>query len=85
MDNYFYNIASSILKEAYEKEKPFVSNFLTVEEQEIIKQEAKKYPSLNVSFDGGIIGAEYQKALISIYNNNISSEISIIKISFKCK
>ena len=85
MDNYFYNIASSILNEVYERERPFVSNFLTLEEQEIIKSESKKYPSLNVSFDGGIIGAEYKKAIISIYNKDISNEISIIKISFNPK
>ncbi len=85
MDNYFYNIASSILNEVYERERPFVSNFLTLEEQEIIKLEAKKYPSLNVRFDGGIIGAEYKKAIISIYNKDISNEISIIKISFNPK
>ena len=85
MDNYFYNIASSILNEVYERGRPFVSNFLTLEEQEIIKSEAKKYPSLNVRFDGGIIGAEYKKAIISIYNKDISNEISIIKISFNPK
>ncbi len=83
--NYFTNIVSSIFKEVYEKEKPYVSNFLSTEEQDLFILEAKKYPSLSLSFDGGIIGAEYKKAIINIDNTDVDKGISIIKIIFNPK
>ena len=83
MDNYFINIVASVFKEVYEKNKPYVSNFLTTEEQEIFMLEGRKYPTLTLTFDGGINNCEYKKAIIKANsNNNVSSGISIIKIAF---
>ena len=85
MNDYFNNIVSTVFRECYEKNKPYISNFLTVAEQEIFILESKKYPSLNLSFDGGIKNAEYQKAIINPNNKDVDNEISIIKISFNPK
>ena len=85
MNDYLINIVSSVFKECYEKNKTYVSNFLTVAEQEIFLNEAKKYPHLQLTFDGGMINAEYQKALISPTGINVSSNISLLKIAFNPK
>lgn len=79
--DYIKNIVSNVFRECYEKGKPYVSNFLTTEEQHIYQLEAKKYPSLSLTFEGGIKNAEYQKAIIS-NNGDVDSGITIIKISF---
>lgn len=85
MSEYINNIVSTVFRECYEKNKPYVSNFLTVAEQEIFILESKKYPTLTLTFDGGIKNAEYQKAIINSDDKIIDSEISIIKISFNPK
>ena len=82
MSDYINNIVSTVFRECYEKEKPYVSNFLTIAEQDIFILESKKYPSLRLTFDGGIKNAEYQKAIITPNSKEISNEISIIKISY---
>ncbi len=85
MSDYLTNIVSSVFKECYEKNKTYVSNFLSLAEQEIFMIEGKKYPGLSLTFDGGMINAEYQKAIISPAGLNVSSNISIIRISFNPK
>ena len=85
MNNYALNIIASVFSTCYEKNTPYVSNFLNLEEQELYKLEAKKYPSLNLTFDGGINGSEYQKVIITPIGMNISSKIDILKISFNPK
>ena len=85
MSDYFNNIVSTVLKDCYEKNKPYVSNFLSVAEQEIFLFESKKYPTLKLTFDGGIKNAEYQKAIINTLTSDIENEISIIKISYNPK
>ena len=82
MSDYLTNIVSSVFRECYEKNKTYVSNFLSLSEQEIFMIEAKKYPNLSLTFDGGIINAEYQKAIICPTGFNVSSNISILKIAF---
>ena len=82
MSDYINNIVSTVFRECFEKEKPYVSNFLTIAEQDIFILESKKYPSLRLTFDGGIKNAEYQKAIITPNSKEISNEISIIKISY---
>ena len=85
MNDYLINIASSVFKECYDKNKSYVSNFLSLAEQEIFLLEARKYPNLSLSFDGGIVNAEYQKAIITPIDSNVSSNISILKIAFNPK
>ena len=85
MSDYLHNIVSSVFRESYEKGKPYVSNFLSTAEQEIFILEAKKYPSLSLTFDGGITNSEYQKAIINPGDLIVDSEISILKISFNPK
>ena len=85
MNDYLINIASSIFKECYDKNKSYVSNFLSLAEQEIFLLEARKYPNLSLSFDGGIINAEYQKAIIAPIDSDVYSNISILKIAFNPK
>lgn len=82
MNDYILNIIASIYKTCYEKNTPYVSNFLNLEEQELYKLEAKKYPTLDLYFDGGIEGAEYQKAIITPKGMSASSKIDLLKISF---
>ena len=82
MNDYIINIIASIYKTCYEKNTPYISNFLNLEEQELYKLEAKKYPTLDLYFDGGIENAEYQKAIICPKGVTISSKIDILKISF---
>lgn len=82
MDNFLVNIISSVFREVYEKNKPYISNFLNTTEQELFVIEAKKYPSLTLTFDGGMANAEYQKAIISPKNLDIKADITILKISF---
>ena len=65
MADYIKNIIASVFYTCYEKNTPYVSNFLNLEEQELYQLEAKKYPQLELTFDGGIVGAEYQKAIIT--------------------
>lgn len=83
--DYIYNIVSSVFKECYEKNKVHVSNFLNVNEQEIYLLEARKYPTLSLTFDGGMENAEYQKAIIAPNDKLVSSEITILKISYNPK
>lgn len=83
--DYIYNIVSSIFKDVFEKNKPFVSNFLSSQEQEIYSLEAKKYPTLKLTFDGGMENSEYKKALISPSNQEAYSDITILKISYNPK
>ena len=85
MSDYLVNIVSTIFRECYEKNKPYVSYFLSIAEQDIFLLEAKKYPSLTLTFDGGIKNSEYKKAIISVSDKAISNEISIIKISYNPK
>ena len=85
MSDYLANITSTIFRECYEKNKPYVSNFLSIAEQEIFILESKKYPSLTLTFDGGIKNSEYQKAIISPNDKDVSNEITIIKISYNPK
>ena len=85
MSDYLVNITSTIFRECYEKNKPYVSNFLSIAEQEIFILESKKYPSLTLTFDGGIKNSEYQKAIISPSDKDVSNEITIIKISYNPK
>ena len=85
MSDYLVNITSTIFRECYEKNKPYVSNFLSIAEQDIFILESKKYPSLTLTFDGGIINSEYKKAIIAPIGKDVSSEISIIKISYNPK
>ena len=85
MSDYLINITSTIFRECYEKNKPYVSNFLSIAEQDIFILESKKYPSLTLTFDGGIINSEYKKAIIAPVGKDVSSEISIIKISYNPK
>ena len=82
MDNYLVNIISSVFKECYDKNKPYISNFLNTSEQELFMIEAKRYPSLSLSFDGGMQNAEYQKAVIAPKGREVDADITIIKISF---
>ena len=49
--------------------------------QDIFILESKKYPTLKLRFDGGIKNSEYQKAIITSLDNEISSDICILKIS----
>lgn len=85
MSDYLVNITSTIFRECYEKNKPYVSNFLSIAEQEIFILESKKYPSLTLTFDGGIKNSEYQKAIISPNDKDVSNEITIIKINYNPK
>ena len=85
MDNYFGKKISTILSDCYVKNKSYVTNFLSTSEQELVLIEAKKYPSLNISFDGGIKNAEYQKCIISPFEAELDNNISILKISFNPK
>ena len=85
MNDYLINIVSSVFKECYEKNKTYVSNFLSIAEQEIFQNEAKKYPQLELTFDGGMVNAEYQKALVCPIGLNVSSNISVLKITFNPK
>ena len=82
MSDYLNNIVSSVFKECYEKGKPYISNFLSTAEQEIYTLESKKYPTLSLSFDGGIVNSEYQKAIINPNDKKVGSGISILKISY---
>ena len=74
---YLHNIVSSVFKECSDKGKIHVSNFLNSSEQEIYLLEAKKYPDLTLTFDGGMENAEYQKAIITPSGKTASSEITI--------
>lgn len=85
MENFFSKKISSILNDCYEKEKPYVSSFLTISEQEIVVEEAKRFPSLLVKFDGGMENAEYKKAIIMPYEMSVSNQITLLKISFNPK
>ena len=85
MNDYLINIVSSVFKECYEKNKTHVSNFLSLAEQEVYQLESKKYPALSLTFDGGIVNAEYQKAIICPVGFNVPSNISILKIAFNPK
>lgn len=85
MENYLLNIVSSVFKGVYDKGKPYISNFLSTEEQDIFLLEAKKYPHLSLRFDGGMENAEYKKAIITLLGKEITSDISILKISFNPK
>ena len=69
MDSYLSKKISSILNDCYEKNKPYVTSFLSMSEQEIVKMEIKKYPTLYLKFDGGIKNAEYQKAILNKYSS----------------
>ena len=82
MENYFNKKISSIFNDCYNKNKPYVTSFLTSSEQEIAMIEAKKYPSLIVRFDGGMLNSEYKKAIILPYEMEIYNEITILKISY---
>lgn len=85
MENYFSKKISTIFNDCYTKDKPYVSSFLTVAEQELVKIEAKKYPTIILKFDGGMLNAEYQKAIILPYEMEMDNEITILKISFNPK
>ena len=85
MDNYLTNIISSIFRDVYEKNKPYVSNFLNASEQEIFIIESKKYPTLKLTFDGGMENAEYQKAIITPYDMDLKADIIILKVSYNPK
>ena len=85
MSDYLNNIVSSVFRECYEKGKPYVSNFLSTSEQEIYILESKKYPTLSLTFDGGIVNSEYQKAIINPGDKSVSNGISILKISYNPK
>lgn len=82
---YIYNIVSSVFKECSDKSKTHVSNFLNVTEQEIYELEAKKYPTLTLTFDGGMKNAEYKKAIIKPIDKEVSSDISLLKITYNPK
>lgn len=82
MTDYIYNIVSSVFRDCYEKNKSYVSNFLTTEEQNIYLQEAKKYPTLTLIMDGGMKNAEYQKAIIKVSDREVDREISVLKITY---
>lgn len=85
MDSYLSKKISSILNDCYEKNKPYVTSFLSMSEQEIVKMEIKKYPTLYLKFDGGIKNAEYQKAIITPYEMDLDNGITILKISYNKK
>ena len=85
MENYFSKKISTILNDCYEKNKPYISSFLTAAEQELVKIEAKKYPTILLKFDGGMQNAEYRKAIILPYELDISNQITILKISYNKK
>ena len=85
MDDFFSKKVASIFNDCYTKDKTYIFPFLSLAEQEIVKIEAKKYPSLNLKFDGGMINAEYQKAIITPYEMDVYNEITILKISFNPK
>lgn len=82
MDNYLVNIISSVFKEVYDKNKPYISNFLNTSEQELFIIESKKYPTLKLTFDGGMENAEYQKAVVSPVKMDIMADITVIKINY---
>lgn len=82
---YLFNIVCSVFKDCYEKGKPYISNFLTPQEQDIYLLEAKKYPQLTLKFDGGMDNAEYQKAIITLNGVEIDNEITVLKISYNSK
>ena len=85
MDNYFLNIVSSAFAFCFEKNKPYISNFLSINEQDIFILESKKYPSISLSFDGGFEGAEYKKAILNPTSYSVDSNISILRINFNLK
>jgi RNA-binding protein YlmH len=85
MDNYFNKKISTILSDCYDRNKSYVTNFLSISEQEILTNLAKRYPTLSITFDGGIKNAEYAKCIISPFDAEIDNLISILKISFNPK
>ena len=84
MDNYFTKLINSVVTDCYLKNKPYVTNFLTLSEQEEVRNVCKQYKSLNLIFDGGFINSEYQKAIITP-SNIPNSGIVILKILFNPK
>ena len=85
MNNYLDSIISTIFKDVESKGKVYLSNFLTINEQEIFMLEAKHYPNLTLSFDGGFTNAERMKAMVSSVDKKVSFEIEIIKILYNKK
>ena len=85
MGNFFNKKVSTVLSNCSNKQKPYVFEFLTINEQEIVEIEAKKHPDLIVSFDGGIVNSEYKKAIIKPFEIEVNSEITILKISYNTK
>jgi RNA-binding protein YlmH len=84
MDNYFTKLINSVVNDCYFKNKPYVTNFLSLAEQEEVKNVCKHYKDLNLIFDGGFINSEYQKAIITP-SNIPDSGIVILKIEFNPK
>ena len=85
MDNYFYKLINSVINDCYLKNKPYVTNFLSLAEQEEVKNICKQYKSLDVIFDGGFNNSEYKKAIIFPSDFTPDSGIVILKIEFNPK
>lgn len=85
MDAYFSKKVASIINDCYSKDKTYIFPFLSLSEQDLVSQEVKKYPSLILKFDGGMINSEYKRAIIMPYEMEVNNNISILKISYNKK
>lgn len=85
MENYFSKLINSVVNDCYSKNKSYVTNFLSLAEQEEVKNVVKHYKDLNVIFNGGFTNSEYQKAIIYPNDNIPDCGIVILKIEFNPK
>ena len=83
MDNYFHKMVGSILNDCYQKNKVHITNFLTIEEQEILQNELSHYPSLKADFLTGFIGGERAKAVIyPLDMSAVNPQIALLKLTY---
>ena len=83
MDDFFIKQVDKWLDECYQKEKGHYTHFLTLEEQEILQQKAKYYPTLKLDFITGFNGGE--RAIVYLHpadNNLFNSPVVLLKLTY---
>lgn len=82
MDDFLEKQMENVIKKVYLSGAPYLTHFLSSNKQELILTILKKYPTVQVKFDGGALGTEYQKAYL--YLDEIEDiDFKIVTLAFK--